>query len=101
MPSREVIKIKLSRFILRIFRSVRGMRTGLISQVTQLPANTRLFDLRRVTALAHSNRHVGVYAIFQLMKKQAMELAATDDSLRARVSAQVTGLTAFSNRHMY
>ena len=33
------------------------------------------------------NRHVGVYAIFELMKKQAMELAATDDSLRARVSA--------------
>jgi len=33
------------------------------------------------------NRHVGVYAIFELMKKQAGELAATDNSLQARVSA--------------
>ena len=29
------------------------------------------------------NRHVGVYAIVELMKKQALELAAADDSLRA------------------
>ena len=33
------------------------------------------------------NRHVGVYAIFELMKKQAGELAATDDSLQATISA--------------
>lgn len=35
------------------------------------------------------NRHVGVYAIFELMKKQAGALAATDgsDSLQATVSA--------------
>lgn len=33
------------------------------------------------------NRHVGIYAIFELMKKQALELAATDDSLHAIVSA--------------
>jgi len=33
------------------------------------------------------NRHVGVYAIFELMKKQAGELAATDNSRQARVSA--------------
>jgi len=33
------------------------------------------------------NRHVGVYAIFELMKKQAGALAATDDSLQATISA--------------
>jgi cysteine desulfuration protein SufE len=33
------------------------------------------------------NRHVGVYAIFELMKKQAGELAATDNSLHAIISA--------------
>ena len=33
------------------------------------------------------NRHVGVYAIFELMKKQAGELAATDNSLQAIISA--------------
>ncbi len=33
------------------------------------------------------NRHVGVYAIFELMKKQARELAATDDSRQVTVSA--------------
>jgi len=33
------------------------------------------------------NRHVGVYAIFELMKKQALALAATADSLQATVSA--------------
>ena len=33
------------------------------------------------------NRHVGVYAIFELMKKQAGELTSTHDSLQATVSA--------------
>ena len=33
------------------------------------------------------NRHVGVYAIFELMKKQAGELGAIDNSLQTRVSA--------------
>ena len=43
MPSREVIKIKLSRFILRIFRRIRDMRTGFISQVTQMPTNIQMY----------------------------------------------------------
>ena len=33
------------------------------------------------------NRHVGVYAMFELMKKQAGELAATDNLLQAIISA--------------
>ena len=33
------------------------------------------------------NRHVGVYAIVELMKKQALELASTADLLQAKASA--------------
>ena len=46
-----------------------------------------LFERLNLDDNLSPNRHVGVYAIFELMKKQAGELAATDNSLQAIISA--------------